>query len=89
MYTQRYWQDREFDAVEAFVALAREHGIDPVTLAVAWVMAHPAITTPIIGASKAEQLKASVAAVELKLDPALKQKLDELSHEFRMGDAAR
>ena len=52
-------------------------------------MAHPAITTPIIGASKAEQLKASVAAVELKLDPALKQKLDELSHEFRMGDAAR
>lgn len=89
MYTQRYWQDREFNAVDAFVALAREHGIDPVTLAVAWVMAHPAITTPIIGASKADQLKASVAAVELKLDAALKQKLDELSHEFRMGDAAR
>ena len=89
MYTERYWKDREFDAVDGFVALAREHGIDPTTLAIAWVLANPAITTPIIGASKPEQLKASIDAVERKLDPALKQKLDELSHQFRMGDAAR
>ena len=59
------------------------------TLAIAWVLANPAITTPIIGASKPAQLKASVAATELKLDPALKAKLDALTHEFRMGDAAR
>jgi aryl-alcohol dehydrogenase (NADP+) len=89
MYTERYWKEREFDTVEAFVALAREHNINPVTLAVGWVLANPAITSPIIGASKPEQLKASVDAVELKLDPALKQKLDELSHQFRMGDAPR
>jgi aryl-alcohol dehydrogenase (NADP+) len=89
MYTERYWKEREFDAVDAFVALARERGIEPVTLAVAWVLANPAITSPIIGASKPEQLKANVASVELKLDAALKQKLDELTHEFRMGDAAR
>jgi aryl-alcohol dehydrogenase-like predicted oxidoreductase len=89
MYAERYWKDREFDAVDAFVALAREHGFEPVTLAVAWVMANPAITTPIIGASKPQQIKASADAAELKLDPTLKQKLDELSHQFRMGDAAR
>lgn len=89
MYTERYWKEREFDAVDAFVAAAREHGIEPVTLAIAWVMANPAVTTPIVGASKPEQLKANAAAVELKLDPALKQKLDELSYQFRMGDAAR
>jgi len=89
MYTERYWKEREFDAVDAFVAAAREHGIEPVTLAIAWVMANPAVTTPIVGASKPEQLKANAAAVELKLDPALKQKLDEVSHQFRMGDAAR
>jgi len=34
-------------------------------------------------------LKASVAAAEFKVDPALKAKLDELTHEFRMGDAPR
>jgi aryl-alcohol dehydrogenase (NADP+) len=89
MYTERYWREREFCAVEAFVGLAREGGFEPATLAVAWVLAHPAVTAPIIGASRADQLKASVAAAELKLDPALKAKLDELTHEFRMGDAAR
>ena len=89
MYAERYWKEREFDTVDAFVALARERGIDPVTLAIGWVLANPAITTPIIGASKPGQVKAAVDAVELKLDAAVKQKLDELSHEFRMGDAPR
>jgi aryl-alcohol dehydrogenase (NADP+) len=89
MYTERYWHDREFDAVEAFLGLAKSNGIEPTTLAVAWVLANPAITAPIIGASRPEQLKASIAAVEVKLDPGLKAKLDELTHEFRMGDAPR
>lgn len=88
-YTERYWREREFDTVDAFVRLAKEAGHEPATLAVAWVLAHPAVTSPLIGASKPEQLKASVAAAALKLDPALKAKLDELSHEYRMGDAAR
>ncbi|MDH3320522.1 MAG: aldo/keto reductase [Betaproteobacteria bacterium] len=88
-YTERYWQEREFDTVAAFVKLAKDAGLDPATLAVAWVLAHPAVTSPLVGASKPEQLNASVAAADLKLDPALKAKLDELSHEYRMGDAAR
>ena len=89
MYTERYWKDREFDTVDRFTSLARDGGIEPVTLAVAWVLANPAITAPIIGASKPEQLKANVAALDLKLDESLKAKLDELTHEFRMGDAPR
>ena len=89
MYTERYWKDREFDTVDRFTSLARDGGIEPVTLAVAWVLANPAITAPIIGASKPEQLKANVAALDLKLYESLKAKLDELTHEFRMGDAPR
>jgi aryl-alcohol dehydrogenase-like predicted oxidoreductase len=89
MYSERYWQEREFATVDAFAAMATEAGTEPATLAIAWVLAHPAITTPLIGASKPEQLKASIAAVEFKLDPKLKQRLDELSHAYRMGDAAR
>jgi len=88
-YTERYWQEREFDTVDAVVKLAKDHGIEPATLAVAWVLAQPAITSPLIGASKPEQLKASVAAVTLKLDPTLKAQLDKLTHEYRMGDAPR
>jgi aryl-alcohol dehydrogenase (NADP+) len=88
-YTERYWREREFDSVDAFIKLAQEAGHEPATLAVAWVLAHPAVTAPLIGASKPEQLKASVAAVDVKLDAGLKARLDELSHEYRMGDAAR
>jgi aryl-alcohol dehydrogenase (NADP+) len=88
-YTERYWKEREFDTVDTFVKLAKESGLEPATLAVAWVLANPAVTAPLIGASKPEQLKANVAAAEIKLDTALKAKLDELSHEYRMGDAAR
>jgi aryl-alcohol dehydrogenase-like predicted oxidoreductase len=89
MYTDRYWKEREFSAVAALGKSAQEAGIDLTTLSVAWVLANPAITSPIIGASKPEQLKASVAALSVKLDAALKTRLDELTHEFRMGDAAR
>jgi aryl-alcohol dehydrogenase-like predicted oxidoreductase len=58
-------------------------------MAVAWVLANPAITAPIIGASRPDQLDASLAAVDLTLDADLKQQLDELTHQYRMGDAPR
>jgi aryl-alcohol dehydrogenase (NADP+) len=89
MYQDRYWQDRMFDTVERLRELAREAGISLVTLSVAWVMANPAVTAPIIGASSPGQLDASVAAADYKLDDDLKRRLDDLTHEYRMGDAAR
>jgi aryl-alcohol dehydrogenase-like predicted oxidoreductase len=88
-YTERYWKEREFETVERFIGLAQEAGIAPATLALAWVLANPVITAPIIGASRADQLAASVAALDVRLDSALKAKLDALSQEFRMGDAVR
>jgi len=88
-YAERYWQEREFATVDAFVGLAKAAGVEPATLAVAWVIAHPAVTAPLIGASRPEQLKASIAAADYRLEPKLKQTLDQLSHDYRMGDAAR
>jgi 1-deoxyxylulose-5-phosphate synthase len=89
MYQERYWHDREFDTVQALGTLAEAAGVSLVTLAVAWVLAHKAITAPIIGASRPEQLADSMAAVEFTIDPDLKRKLDELTHSYRMGDAPR
>jgi aryl-alcohol dehydrogenase (NADP+) len=88
-YVQRYWKEREFDTVNAVARLAADSGVEPATLAVAWVLAHPAVTAPLVGASRPEQLKASIAAVDLQLDPKLKARLDDLTHDYRMGDAAR
>ena len=89
MYTERYWKEREFNSVDALAGIAREAGVELATLAVAWVLANPTITAPIIGASKPEQLRASLAAESYTLDPALKDSLDQLTTDYRMGDAAR
>jgi aryl-alcohol dehydrogenase (NADP+) len=88
-YQQRYWHDREFDTVERLQELAREAGVSLVTLSVAWVMSGPAITAPIIGASTPAQLEASLAAADYTVDDDLKARLDDLTHEYRIGDAAR
>jgi len=88
-YQDRYWHDREFDTVEVLSRLADEASVSLVTLSVAWVLAHPAVTAPIIGASRPEQLGPSLAAAEFTLDDELKRRLDEITHEYRLGDAPR
>jgi 1-deoxyxylulose-5-phosphate synthase len=89
MYQERYWNERAFETVDSLRTLADQAGVSLVTLSVAWVLANKAITAPIIGASRPEQLDASLAAVEYKLDPDLKQQLDEATHDYRLGDAPR
>ena len=89
MYQERYWNEGTFEAVDALRALARETGLDPVTMAIAWVMANPVVTAPIIGASRPEQLTASLAAAAVKLPADLKGRLDALTDEYRKGDAER
>ncbi len=89
MYQERYWNQRSFATVTQLQRLASEAGVPLATLAVAWVMAHPTITAPLLGASRPEQLEATLAAAEYQLDPDLKQRLDELTAEYRKGDAPR
>ena len=48
-----------------------------------------AATAPILGASQPDQLDASLAAVDFRLDDDLAARLDELTHDYRMGDAPR
>ena len=88
-YRERYWHDRAFATVEAATALAAEAGVSMATLALQWVLANPVITSPIVGASRPGQLTDALAAERTPIDPALKSQLDELTHEFRFGDAPR
>lgn len=88
-YQERYWQDAMFRTVEEFQQIAEDASIPMATLAIRWVLANPVITSPIIGASRPEQLAASIAALDEPLDQVLKQKLDDLTHEYRFGDHDR
>jgi aryl-alcohol dehydrogenase-like predicted oxidoreductase len=58
-------------------------------LAVAWMLAEPAITAPIVGASRPDQLDELLAAPEKPIDALLKSRLDEITREYRWGDDPR
>jgi 1-deoxyxylulose-5-phosphate synthase len=88
-YQDRYWHEREFDTVEALRPLAAEAGLSLASLALAWVLAEPAITAPIVGASRPDQLDDAVAATEKPVDAALKARLDQITREYRWGDDPR
>jgi len=89
MYQDRYWNERSFATVSQLHKLADEAGVPLATLAVAWVMANPLITAPLLGASRPDQLDATLAAAEYKLPADLKQRLDDLTADYRKGDAPR
>ena len=71
MYQTRYASSIEETAGAAFARLAKDAGLHPVTLAVAWVAHHPAVTAPLLGARSVEQLEPALAAAEVALDPEL------------------
>jgi aryl-alcohol dehydrogenase (NADP+) len=88
-YQERYWHDAMFATIELLRPIADEAGMTMAQLAVAWVLANPVITSPIVGASRPEQLADAVAAVSSPLDEELKGRLDALTHEYRFGDQQR
>lgn len=88
-YQDRYWHEGMFETVEKIRPLAQEAGLSMAALAVAWVAANPAVTAPIVGASRPEQLDETLRALDSPLLPDIKQRLDELTAEYRRGDSAR
>jgi len=79
MYTARYSYEENFRIATAYTQFAKERGLSPVSLAVAWAGAHPAVTAPIIGARSLEQLEPSLAALEIDMTPELYADVSALS----------
>ena len=79
MYKSRYGQDWMRAVAEALCDLAKEIGLSPITLAVAWVAYNPVITAPILSASRSEQLQPSLDAIGLQLDPEIYTRLTALT----------
>jgi aryl-alcohol dehydrogenase-like predicted oxidoreductase len=87
-YLARYWNQRQFETIGNLQAIISETGEPLTKLAVAWILANPAITSVILGASRSEQLTDTLAAADYHLDSELKAKLDDLTVDYRQGDAA-
>jgi aryl-alcohol dehydrogenase-like predicted oxidoreductase len=58
---------RVWEAVAAYLGIAKEAGLDPVQMALAWCRTRPFVTIPILGASSTEQLALALGAADLTL----------------------
>jgi aryl-alcohol dehydrogenase-like predicted oxidoreductase len=81
LYVKRYAEPWHYETAERFADHARGHGLHPAALAVAWVMSHPAVTAPIIGARNLEQLAPSLSAAEVKMTPQWRAEISALGPE--------
>lgn len=88
-YQARYWQDATFEAVEGLRQVVEPRGHNLTQAAMAWILHQPFVTSAIIGASRVEQVRDSLAAVELQLDSDELTACDELWYKLpRLRDRA-
>ncbi len=64
--------------LERYESLCKQLDEPPATIALAWVLANPVVTSPIIGPRTMDQLQSSMRALEIKLDESTLKKLDEI-----------
>ena len=72
----RYTKDPGVEATKAYVDLARENGLDPAQMALAWVTSRPFVTSNIIGATTLAQLESDIDSAELVLSEAVLEAIE-------------
>ena len=81
MYAERYSDPNMYQIAENLILLAKEQNCSPISLAIAWVASHPAITAPIIGGRNAEQLEPSLKSLDISMNEELHNLISRLSPE--------
>ncbi len=69
--------DIDHEIAERVRIVAERLGVSRAAVAIAWVLANPAVTSPIIGASKPHHLEQALKALDLKLDDDTRKYLEE------------
>jgi aryl-alcohol dehydrogenase-like predicted oxidoreductase len=72
-----YYSDADFRIVDRVVELANARGVKPAQIALAWLLHQPAVSAPIVGASKMEQLEQAIAALDITLGEEERRALEE------------
>ena len=79
---QRFVNDKTLASTQRYLKIAHDFGIDPVTMAIAWSKQFDFVASTIIGATHAEQLDASLAAMELTLSDEVLKACDAVHHDI-------
>ena len=74
---KRWMSDDVLEGVQKLQPIADEVGLTMAQLSIAWVLQNPNVASAIIGASRPEQVESNVAAVGVRLDPEVMQKIDD------------
>jgi aryl-alcohol dehydrogenase-like predicted oxidoreductase len=78
----RYEKGNGPQAISAYVALARKHGLDPAQMAIAFAVSRPFVTSTLIGTTNMEQLKTDVAAADLKISDNLLEEINQIHLDY-------
>jgi 1-deoxyxylulose-5-phosphate synthase len=62
------YRDTDREIVERALEVAGKRGVPATEVALAWMLRNPAVTSPIVGVTKPEQLTQAIAAVDVELD---------------------
>ena len=74
----RYFTPQGIQATEAYVSLARDHGLTPAQMALAFVNQRPFVASTIIGATNLEQLKSNIDSLDVVLSDELLNELQDI-----------
>jgi aryl-alcohol dehydrogenase-like predicted oxidoreductase len=73
---QRYQKPGVEEAIDDYLAIARDFGLDPAQMALAYVTSRPFVTSNIIGATTMAQLQADIASLQVKITPEIEARID-------------
>ncbi|CAM3304892.1 Aldo-keto reductase [Deinococcus saxicola] len=76
---QRRFSDKNFDIVETLQAVADAHQAKPAQIALAWLLAQPGMTAPIVGANSVKQLQELLGTLDLQLNQGDLDRISEVS----------
>jgi len=79
---QRYEKPPALAAYDAYAALAREWGLDPAQMALAFVNSRSFVTSNIIGATRMEQLKTNIDSIDVTITPELEEQIDAIHLQY-------
>lgn len=82
LMAQRFMNEKTLSSTQKYLKIAHDYGIDPVTMAIAWSKQFDFVASTIIGATKVEQLDASLAAMDLDLSDKILRACDEVHQEI-------
>eukprot|EP00499_Haloplacidia_sp_CaronLabIsolate_P002399 CAMPEP_0196773718 /NCGR_PEP_ID=MMETSP1104-20130614/2941_1 /TAXON_ID=33652 /ORGANISM="Cafeteria sp., Strain Caron Lab Isolate" /LENGTH=313 /DNA_ID=CAMNT_0042143869 /DNA_START=116 /DNA_END=1054 /DNA_ORIENTATION=- len=77
--------DREYDIIDVLLEVAAESGRTPAQVALNWTLQQPTVTSPVVGARTAEQLKSNLEALDFMLTPDQLSRLDAVSEDHHVG----